>query len=575
MNVEWIGDLLKDFVLGIAILDISEKILWSNGILEKICGEENILEKHFYQMFNYSINHIVNEDISVKMPLNKIYTMRAKFIDKEEIFILYINEMTNFNDKDTKLYCLEEIINSINDGIVVSDCEGKVVLYNKSQEKLEELSSDDVLNKYLWEVYEYDPENNPELAEHRNVYKSRTSIIHKYRAHVFKKDIPKYVSYSTYPIVKNGETIAVYSICKNETSLQNLLMETVELKRELFSQGENDNKSKKYRKNGTIYTFSDIIGTSEITKKVIKEAQTISLLDNNILIVGETGTGKEVFAQSIHNFGKNKEEPFVAINCAAIPENLLEGILFGTTKGAYTGALTQSGLFEEARGGTLFLDELNSMPISMQSKLLRVLQEKVVRRVGSSNTIPVDCRVITAVNEEPEKLIEEKRLRLDLFYRISGLFLYIPPLRERSEDIISIGEFYIRKYNRLLHKKVKTFSKELKEIMISYKWHGNVRELSHFVENALVRVDDEEEELNLNHIPKYIKNRMLGNLSIDVLNSNEYTTKDLPNFLRTIEKNIILDTLEKNRWNITKSANELGIIRQSLDYRMKKLNIEK
>lgn len=566
MKVEVLGKLLSKYDSGIIILNEKEEILWQNNIIENIGEGKNLSDKKFSEIFKFSIRDLIKKEKKLKTLSGKIFNIFGLYLEDEKIYIVSLQEITNLNNKDIKLYCLERIIESIYDGIIVSDHDGRIVLYNKAQENLEGLSSEFVVGKHLWEAYEYNPEFNPEMAEHRKVFKNKQPIIEKYRAHVFKNGVPKYLSYSTYPIIKDGEAIAVYSISKNETSLQALLSETIELKRKLFSSIEV--KEKTYKNNGTTYTFEDIIGDSEVTKNVIREAQTMGLLNNSVLIVGETGTGKEVFAQSIHNFGKNKEEPFVAINCAAIPENLLESILFGTVKGAYTGAITQSGLFEEARKGTLFLDELNSMPISMQSKLLRVLQEKVVRRVGSSSITPIQCRVISAINEDPIKLIEEGRLRQDLFYRIAGLCLYIPSLRERKEDIISIGEFFIRKYNKLLNKNVETFSIELRKVMFSYKWPGNIRELEHFIENAMVRVKDGEKELITNHIPVYIKNVVINELYNNEKNS-------LPDYLRDVERKMILEGLSKNNWNFTQTAKELGIIRQSLEYRLKKLHIKR
>ncbi|GAA0724703.1 arginine utilization regulatory protein RocR [Clostridium malenominatum] len=570
MDYKILGKLLAEYIMGIAILNEDEEVLWSNGVVESICGSRNIINKKFSNLLPVNLRDIIGCYKTFKSSEENIYKFKASYIKEEKIYIIYIDELTDFNNKDIKIYCLEKIIESISDGVILSDHYGKVMLYNKAQEALEELSSEEVVGKYLWEAYDYNPEYNPELAEHRRVYKTREPIIEKYKAHAYKNAIPKYLSYSTYPIIKDGEAIAVYSISKNETSLQSLLSETIELKRQLFSKGEK--KEQKYQSNGTTYTFADIVGDSEATKNVIKESQTVSLLSNTILIVGETGTGKEVFAQSIHNFGKNKDEPFIAINCAAIPENLLESILFGTVKGAYTGAVTQSGLFEDARRGTLFLDELNSMPISMQSKLLRVLQEKVVRRVGSSNVIPIQCRVISAINEDPQKLIEEERMRQDLFYRISGHCIYLPSLRERKEDIICIGEFFIKKYNDMLNKNIETFSKELREIILSYNWPGNIRELEHFVENMMVRTRENKRELNIDDIPRYIKNVISKGTTIKMSESQEST---LPETLRTIERRLIIDSLNKNSWNLTKTAKDLGIIRQSLEYRIKKLNIKR
>ena len=568
MDIKTIGNIISDYVNGIIILDKQQTVIWSDDLYKEVSCEKEILGKKFSDVFSIDLDQMTMENTTINNLSGKKYRVKCRSIkDKEEEYILVIlDEITDFNNKDTKLYCLEKIIDTINDGIIISDYEGRIVLYNKSQEKLEELYSKEVVGKFLWEGYQ----SKQELSEHRKVFKTNTPIINKYQAHAYKGDVAKYVSYSTYPIIKDGETIAVYSICKNESSLQSLLHETIELKRKLYSKSKYNEK--KYQNNGTHYIFTDIIGDSSALVNLVKEGQTMALIDSPILIVGATGTGKEVFAQSIHNFSRNNEEAFVDINCSAIPENLLESTLFGTVKGAYTGALDQVGLFEQAGKGTLFLDEINSMPMSMQSKLLRVLQEKKVRRVGGINSIPISCRIISAVNEDPEKTIKEGRLRQDLYYRLAGVSLYIPPLRERKEDILTTSEFFINKYNKILSKNVKCMSKELKEVMLDYKWPGNVRELEHIIENIMIRTMDNQTELKVLDIPQYIRDSMLGSISIDKVQKNKC---GLPDILRGIEKKLILESLDKNNWNISRATKDLGIIRQSLEYRMKKLKIEK
>jgi len=359
-----------------------------------------------------------------------------------------------------RLYCLEKIIDAINDGIIMSDPEGRVVLYNKAEEKLEDLRAEDMLGKHLWEAYRYDSE---ELSEHREVFKSGKAVTNGYKSHTYKGTAPRYLAYSTYPIEKDRVRLGVFSVSKNEDKLQALLAETIELRR-LSLRKEQTGEGRKERKNGTTYAFSDIVGSSASTLGTIREAETIALLDNPVLIIGETGTGNEVYAQSIHNFSRMGSETFVAVNCAAIPENLLESILYGSVKGAYTGAHDHVGMFEEAGEGTLFLDELNSMPVTMQTKLLRAIQERKIRRVGGMKIVPVRCRIMCAVNEDPQKSIKDGKLRQDLFYRIAGLCLYIAPLRERPEDVLDLSAVFINKYNRQLAKQISFLSRELQAI---------------------------------------------------------------------------------------------------------------
>lgn len=430
--------------------------------------------------------------------------------------------------------------------------------------EIEARESEDMLGKYIWDAYGYSDINK---SEHMQVFNSKVPIINKYKAHVYKDGRPLYKSYSTFPIEKGQETIGVYSISKNETKIHNLLSETIELKRQF----KDKNKDKKVKSNGTRYTFTDIIGSSDTMTELIREAQGISWLDNNILIVGDTGTGKEVFAQSIHNFGKRKSEPFIGINCSAIPENLLESILFGTVKGAYTGALDSSGLFEEAGGGTLFLDEINSMPMSMQTKLLRVLQERQVRRVGGKESYPIECRIISAMNEDPNLLMEEERLRKDLFYRIAGFNLYIPPLKDRKEDLFEMTYHFITKNNINMNRNIMEIKDNLKEIMESYEWPGNARELEHFIENIMIKSHEDERYLRAENIPNFIKHTM----GKTIPNNKKIEDISLEEELERLERDLIIKALDKNLWNVSKSAKDLKVTRQSLIYRMKKLDINR
>jgi arginine utilization regulatory protein len=474
----------------------------------------------------------------------KKYTLsRMSFTNEGEmLYLIKLKEFNINNNIEIKLHCLEEIIKNINDGIIVSDLEGRIIMYNSAQEKLEGLSSLEIVGKYLWEAYNY---KSIELSEHRKVFSTGKPIINKYSAHSHKNGIDKYLSYSTYPIYKDNEIVAVYSISKNETTLMNLLSETIELKRCI----RGPHKNKEIITNGTRFTFSDIIGESVSTKNTITEAQNIALIDSNLLIVGETGTGKEVFAHSIHNLGKNRNQPFVAINCGAIPDNLLESTLFGTVKGSFTGAQNQTGLFEQAQNGTMFLDELNSLPISMQSKLLRVVQERKVRPIGSNDTVSINCRIITAINEDPYKIIESGKLREDLFYRISSVYLQISPLRDRLNDLPSLTDYFINKYNQIFNKNIQSISSDLNDILYNYSWPGNVRELEHIIENLMIRANQEDRKLLIEHMPAYTKSLLLSKQNADAKN---YLTCNLTGTLKIIEERLIRECQVKTNSELVK-----------------------
>lgn len=313
------------------------------------------------------------------------------------------------------------------------------------------------------------------------------------------------------------------------------------------------------------YKIDDII-TNNIEmirmKKFIKE---ICDFDISVLITGETGTGKELIAHSLHTESKRQGKPFIVQNCAAIPESLFESIFFGTVKGAFTDSIDNMGLFEMANGGTLFLDEINSMPIYLQSKLLRVLQDKKITRLGSKKVIDVDVRLITAMNKDPIKAIADKELRQDLYYRIGMLKIDVLPLRKRKEDILLLTQYFISKYNIVFSKNIKGISKDLYKKFKNYDWSGNVRELDNLLLLAISMVDKNKEILELNDI--IFSNSIQTDektFSID-----EVEKIGIKNLLNQYEKNIIKITLEKYEYNITKTANALKMPRQTLHRKIK------
>ncbi len=478
------------------------------------------------------------------------------------------NKSIYYRDKNDEIHCAELsllnlIANYLNEGILVSDKNGKIIVYNQAMEEIEGKKSEEMLDKYLWDAYGY---KDKSTSEHKKVLETNKPILKSYKSHITINGKPRYVSYSTYPIIHDNETVAVISVCNSEKNLRQLLNETFEKKRELNKQKQVQTKN--YKQNGTTYTFADIVGSSTELKTIIKQSQTIAWLDNSIMIIGETGTGKEVLAQSIHNFGKNNDEPFVALNCSAIPENLIESILFGSVKGAYTGAVDHSGLIEEAKKGTLFLDELNAMPLSMQVKLLRVIQEKRYRRVGGNAVNQVKCRIISAINEKPLELVEKGLLREDLYYRLAGFNIYIPPLRDRKTDIIELSDFFIRNYAAVLNKNIVTLSDEVKNLMLAYTWPGNIRQLEHLIENMLVLAEGSERFLKLEHIPTYFN-------QVFQRDNCQISGGGLAGQVENVERQMILDALQKNSYNITHTANQLNISRQSLLYKMKKYRIKK
>ncbi len=467
---------------------------------------------------------------------------------------------------EDKLYCLNSIVEHVSEGVILTDQDCRIVVFNPAKERMEQMKAQEVIGMISWEAY---TRSNREISEHQRVFDTGEPILNAYRPHAYVNDVPVYIYYSTYPVVRNGELLGVYTISRNEEILRELLYETIEQKRDT-SCLERPPASKTHMATGTSFTFANFVGKSAQTKALMREAQMISATKASILICGETGTGKEVLAQSIHNFGREHKQ-FIAINCAAIPETLLESTLFGSVRGAFTGAVDRQGLLAAAGDGTLFLDEINSMSVSMQAKLLRALQEKCVRPVGSLKEEPFHCRLICASNESVQTLLGEKRLRHDLFYRISDFILTIPPLRERPEDILELAEMFIRRYNQEFHKHIAAIAPDLKQRLTQNSWPGNTRELEHVIRNIMLRVSELKTQLTAEDYPAYLpEGEPRG---ADRVAPNPASPSKLPDALRQLQRDMITAALKNHGGNLTKAAEELGIQRQNLAQRMKRLHI--
>ncbi len=286
----------------------------------------------------------------------------------------------------------------------------------------------------------------------------------------------------TIPINKQGEIVGAIELSKDITSIDDLEKKASD-KMTSRQLGESFVKEEEM-------TFDDILTSNVDMIENVRKAKVFSKAPNPTLIYGETGTGKELFVQAMVNYSNRSRHKFIAQNCAAVPENLIESILFGSVKGAYTGAENKVGLFELADGGILFLDELNSMPYSVQAKLLRILQDGKIRPIGSNKEKKVNVKIIAAMNMEPMKAIEEKKLREDLFYRFSSSTIKLVPLRERKEDILLYVKGFIKAYNEQYSKEVEGLSRTMMNIFMQYEWKGNVRELKHIIESMVSMTEE-------------------------------------------------------------------------------------
>jgi formate hydrogenlyase transcriptional activator len=312
----------------------------------------------------------------------------------------------------------------------------------------------------------------------------------------------------------------------------------------------------------TEYTFEEIVGESPALKRVLSQAETVASTDSSVLVLGETGTGKEVIARAIHNMSQRRERTFVKVNCAAIPTGLLESELFGHERGAFTGAIAQKvGRFELAHRGTLFLDEVGDIPLELQPKLLRVLQEKEFERLGGTRTLQVDVRVVAATNRDLTQMVEDRLFRSDLYYRLNVFPLVVPPLRDRAEDIPLLVRYFAQKHARRMDRRIETIPSEEMEALTRYHWPGNVRELENLIERAVI----------LSRGPALHISLPQERLSGDAPGTSPVT-------LVAAEREHILSALSETNWVIAGSsgaATRLGMKRTTLQSRMAKLGISR
>ncbi len=453
---------------------------------------------------------------------------------------------------------LKLISENISSGLFIVNKEGIVVFYNQSANDLAGLNVENAIGKHMLEIF-------PKLTEETSTIMRALTT-----GEVIKNYVQNYYNYqmklvtilsNTVPFYENGEIAGAIEIFSD------------------VDQYKNQNRYNKKQESEIIdrayYTVDDIVGVSQFVNDIKLKIKKIADSKSPVLVYGETGTGKELIVQSIHNLSKRRGNPFIAQNCAAIPVTLLESMLFGTALGSFTGAKDSKGLIEAADGGTLFLDEINSMDIMIQAKLLRVLQEGQVRRIGENKTRFVDVRIITALNQDPYKAIEEGRLRNDLFYRLNVINFSILPLRERSEDLEVLSYYFLNEFNRVLNKNIKSFTDDVIEFFRSYSWPGNIRELRHSIEHA-VNIT-EKDVIAIEDLPKYID---MNHKESDDIQENRVEEKNevvinapLNEMMNEYERKIISESLRQNNYNVLKTSKRLDIPRQTLYYKMEKLGI--
>lgn len=416
------------------------------------------------------ILNLYNQDKGLSIDLHKLIPEKVLIIEGKAAEIIWEN-MIEIEQLSIQREIFFQALNSTIEGIQIADAQGIEIFVNNAFLEITHLTPGDRLGRSVFDV---SPDGG--LA---HVIKNKQPVKH-IRNHPKGTDVE--LLSNAAPIIINGSFYGAVSVMQDIT-------EVLHLSQEL-------NKSQQTvtylnKKVGTLaaakYTFADIIGDSELMQQAIAIARKAASGDLATLIQGETGTGKEIFAHAIHNASNRRTGPFIPVNCAAIPEQLLESEFFGHEKGSFTGANSRKlGMFELAHNGTLFLDEIGDMDLNLQSKLLRVLQEKEFLRVGGTTPIKVNARIIAATNRDLLQLVREGKFREDLFYRLNVINITIPPLRDRLEDLPQLVDFLIKKINKRVGKHIKGLSQEALRILRVYRWPGNVRELENILERAIM-----------------------------------------------------------------------------------------
>ncbi|AFM41840.1 transcriptional regulator containing PAS, AAA-type ATPase, and DNA-binding domains [Desulfosporosinus acidiphilus SJ4] len=433
---------------------------------------------------------------------------------------------------------LEVVLNTAYDGLIVTNEKGIVTMTNQAFANFFNKSPEEMIGKHIQEIYE-----NPKFTDVLVTGQPVHGYIHDLNGHE--------IIASRIPITQEGKIVGALGkvVFKDVNELYALTKKVNSLRSELDY----------YKKTILKKNFSAIEllkGKNPRMVSLVQIALRVAKSESTVLLRGESGTGKELFAQLLHMESLNKEGPFIKVNCAAVPGNLLESELFGYEEGAFTGARKggKIGKFELADGGTLFLDEIGDMEMAMQVKLLRVLQEREIERLGSSKPRKIQVRLVAATNRDLETMIREKQFREDLYYRLNVVTLTIPPLRDRIEDIDALIDTFIKKFNLQFAQSVTGVSEETRKVFLNYRWPGNVRELENIIERAFNMLDGSE--IQLKHLPSY--------LQILAGTETRHLSGTLESILDTVEKEALIYALDATNGNKVQAAKSLGLSRAGL-----------
>lgn len=460
----------------------------------------------------------------------------------QDITILqnFIDNLVIEHEKTKQLQSiLEVVLNTAYDGLIVVNKEGIVTMTNQAFANFFQQTPEDMIGKPITEVYE-----NPKFPDVLETGQPVHGYIHDLNGHE--------IIASRIPIVQEGKIVGALGkvVFKDVDELYALTKKVDSLRSEL----DYYKKTLIQKNRSALKLFK---GKNEAMGALVETALRVAKSGSTVLLRGESGTGKELFAQLLHSESSRWQGSFIKVNCAAVPENLLESELFGYEDGAFTGARKggQPGKFELANGGTLFLDEIGDMKLAMQAKLLRVLQEREIERLGSGKPRKVDVRVVAATNRDLETMIQEKQFREDLYYRLNVVTLTIPPLRDRMEDLETLIYTFIKKFNLQFAQSVAGISKEARDILLAHRWPGNIRELENVIERAFNMLDGPE--IQLKHLPGYLQALAGGE-------ARPYAGKSLEGILDEVERDALIYALEAAKGNKVQAAKTLGLSRAGL-----------
>ena len=525
-GIKGLGDIMN---IDIKILTLKEN--W----YEHTLYVEKKLKEIKKQGYDWIVGDNISVEIAERLGMNTVLVESGKEALMQSI--LEAERVAEVRKKELeKNKRIKSIIDFAYEGIITVDQKGVIDTFNPQAVKIFEREAYKIIGKNINKIF---PEFN---------FSKITKIGQKIEGKIWTVGDIKIVA-NIIPIKINNEIVRTVVTFQKVSQVQKIEQK---IREKLYLKG-----------NVAENTFSDIIGQSQIFRNLKEEAKNYAQIDSPVLLYGETGTGKELFAQAIHNYSPRRNKSFVAFNCAALPESLLESELFGYVRGAFTGAKKEGkmGLFEQAHEGTIFLDEIGEISQNIQARLLRVLQEHKVRRLGDDKVIPVDVRIIASTNKKLIQLVKENKFRDDLYYRINVLNLEIPPLRERKEDISLLVNFFIKKYGYKFKKIVEGISEEGMQILENYDWPGNIRQLENIIERLVVRTD---KNFIMTNLVKEIMKLQYGGGVIDNYQKQDNINYPLSGNLENIEKNIIKEIINGEKGNKAAAARRLGISRTTL-----------